>query len=130
MEWITTKHIQSTDGKTEKIYCELRLHFPVSQWNKNEKSPVIGLYFYDYKKESGWWINPKTWYNYPPHKSCEIYIQYFQRHPQIKLYSGDKRTPYDKFTIDFCKDEALRIFKERLINILNQCHSQEKTDKP
>ena len=46
MEWVTTKHIQSTDGKTEKIHCELRLNFPTSQWNKNEKSPVIQLFYY------------------------------------------------------------------------------------
>jgi hypothetical protein len=41
MEWITTKHIQSTDGKTEKIYCELLLKFPTSEWNKKDKSIAI-----------------------------------------------------------------------------------------
>ena len=84
MEWITTKHIQSTDGKTEKIHCELRLNFPTSQWNKNEKSPVIQLFYYDYKIEGGWWIdNAKTkWYTYPPHKHCEIRFNYFQRMPE------------------------------------------------
>ena len=127
MEWITTKHIQSTDGKTEKIYCELRLNFPISRWNKNEKSPVVQIYYYDYKIESGWWIDEakKKWYTYPPHKRCEIRINYFQRHPNIDLHSGDKRVPYDKFTIDFCKEEAIKLFTSRLADLLNQCDGKK-----
>jgi hypothetical protein len=123
MEWITTKHIQSTDGKTEKIYCELRLNFPTSQWNKNEKSPVIHLFYYDYKVEGGWWIDKaKTkWYTHPPHKHCEIRFNYFQRMPEVKIFSSEKGTHYNDFTIDFCKEQALKIFTERLNEVLSQC---------
>ena len=123
MEWITTKHIQSTDGKTEKIYCELILEFPNSRWNKKEKSPVIQLFYYDYKVENSWYIdeNKTKLYTQPPHKWCELVFNYFQRMPEIKFYSGDKRTLYNDFTLDFCKREALRLFTERLSSVLNQC---------
>jgi hypothetical protein len=123
MEWITTKQIQSTDGKTEKIYCELMLDFPTSVWNKNEKSPVIQLFYYNYKVDGGWWLdkNETEWYTHPPHKFCEIQFNYFQRMPKITLYSREEKTPYSEFTLDFCKKEALKIFTERLSKVLNQC---------
>ena len=74
MEWITTKQIQSSDGKTENIKCELWLNFEPTQWNKKTKSPVLEIHFYDRKVEGGWWIdNAKTkWYAHPPQKQCEI----------------------------------------------------------
>ena len=99
MDWITTKHIQSTDGKTEKIHCELMLNFPTSQWNKNEKSPVIQLFYYDYKVEGGWWIdNAKTkWHTYPPHKHCEIRFNYFHSVIAFPFYST-----FFCFKIYFC----------------------------
>ena len=123
MDWITTKHIQSTDGKTEKIYCELRLNFPTSQWNKNEKSHVIQLFYYDYKVEGGWWIdNEKTkWYVQPPQKHCEIKFTYFQRQPTEKFYSSEKKIPYNDFTLDFCKKKAIEIFTSKLNDIVLQC---------
>jgi hypothetical protein len=116
MEWITTKHIQSTDGKTEKIYCELLLKFPTSEWNKKDKSIVLKLFYYDYKVDGGWWIdNDKTkWYTYPPHKYCEIDFTYFQRMPKIKINSSDKRVNYNNFTIEYCKAQAIEILKQRL----------------
>lgn len=126
MEWVTTKHIQSTDGKTEKIFCELILKFPPSQYKKKEHSPVLQIFCYDYKVEGGWWIdNEKTkWYTQPPHKYCEIKFYYFQRMPNEKIYSGEKRTPYKDFTIEFCKEQAVKIFTERLTDLLNQCNAQ------
>jgi len=122
MEWKTTKHIQSTDGKTEKICCELWVDFPPGGCNNSNSSPILELFYYDYKVESGWWIdNDKTkWYTHPPHKHCEIRFNYFQRMPKEKIYTGQRRTPYDEFTIDFCKKQAINIFTERLNNVLNQ----------
>jgi hypothetical protein len=116
MEWITTKHIQSTDGKTEKIYCELLLKFPTSEWNKKDKSIVLKLFYYDYKVEDGWWIdNDKTkWYTRLPHKHCEIEFTYFQRMPKVKILSSDKRVNYKNFTIEYCKAQAIEILKQRL----------------
>lgn len=116
MEWVTTKHIQSTDGKTEKIYCELLLKFPTSQWNKKEKSTVIKLFYYDYKIYGCLWIDKcKTKsYTYPPHKYCEIEFNYFQRMPKIKIISSDKRVNYKNFTIEYCKAQAIEIFKNKL----------------
>ena len=124
MNWITTRHIQSTDGKTEQISCELKLNVPPAPWNKKKDRTVLSLYFYDYKIEGGWWIdNDKTkWYVYPPHKFCEIKTNYFQSHPEIKIYSSDRENKinYNDFTIDYCKEQSILIFKERLYNILNQ----------
>ena len=87
MEWITTKQIQSSDGKTENIKCELWLNFEPTQWNKKTKSPVLEIFFYDKKVEGGWWIdNEKTkWYVHPPQKHCEIKFTYFQNQ---MVYNG------------------------------------------
>lgn len=122
MEWITTKHTKSTCGKTENIHCELLLNFPVSHWNEKDKSPVIRIFYHDYKVESGWWLDDKKtkWYAYPPHKRCEIMINYFQRHPTLVLHSRTNEISYDEFTIDFCKQQAEKIFTERLRDLLNQ----------
>ena len=123
MEWITTKQIQSTDGKTEKIHCELWLNFEPTQWNKKTKSPVLEIYFYDRKVEGGWWIdNAKTkWYVHPPHKQCEIKFTYFQRQPIEKFYSSEKKISYNDFTLDFCKKKAIEIFTSKLNDIVLQC---------
>lgn len=122
MEWVTTRHIQSTDGKTENISCELLLKFPTSQWNKKEKSIVVKLYYYNYKVESGWFIDDaKTiWHKHPPHKYCEIDFNYFQRMPKVKINSSEKRLNYNDFTLDFCKKQAIEMLKERLSNLLIQ----------
>ena len=124
MDWVITKQIQSSDGKTEKIHCELTLNFPSSNWNKKEKSPVIRLCYYDYKIKSGWWIDKlKTqWYTAPPHKRCEIHISYLQRHPDTILHSSNrnKGCPYKEFTIDYCKEYAIKLFTERLTSLLEQ----------
>jgi len=122
MEWITTKQIQSTDGKTEHIHCKLILEFSISNWNKKEKSPVIEIEYFDYKVESGWWIdNAKTkWYVYKPHKNCRIKINYFQRHPEIMLNSSEKKVNYQNFTVNYCKSEAIKMFKSKLVDIIDQ----------
>jgi hypothetical protein len=44
--------------------------------------------------------------------------------PEVKIWSSEKRKPYNEFTIDFCKKEAIKIFTERLNNILNQFKEQ------
>lgn len=121
--WVITKHIVSTDDKTEKIYCELRLDFPTSRWNKNEKRPVLNLYYYDYKVESGWWINPVKWYARDPYKTCRIWTNYFQSQPELGMYASsgkDGRVNYKDFTIEYCQMEAIKVFTERLENILKQ----------
>ena len=93
MEWITTKQIQSSDGKTENIKCELWLNFEPTQWNKKTKSPVLEIFFNDKKVEGGWWIdNAKTkWYVHPPQKHCEIKFTYLQRQPTEKFNSSEKK---------------------------------------
>ena len=123
MNWRTVRHIQSTDGKTESVECELILNFPTSHWNKKEESPVVKVKYYDYKVESGWWIDDaKTkWYTYPPHKSCEIYVNYLQRHPVIKFGSRFDKVTYEEFTLEYCKEQAIKIFVKRLQDILKQC---------
>jgi hypothetical protein len=127
MEWIVTKQIQSSDGKTEIIKCELWLDFEPTQWNKKTKSPVLEIYFYNRKVEDGWWIDKaKTnWYTSPPQKHCEIKFTYFQRQPIEKFYSGGKRTSYNDFTLDFCKKKAIEIFTSKLNNIVLQCSGKK-----
>ncbi len=123
MEWIVTKHIKSTDGLTEKTWCELFLEFPVSdgEWNKKTRRPVIELFFYDYKHKSGWWVDilRTKWYNRDPHKRCEINFKYFQSHPKKILYTS-KKDEYINFTLEYCQGQALNIFQDRLENIIKQ----------
>jgi hypothetical protein len=123
MEWITTKQIQSSDCKTENIRCELWLDFEASDNNKKTKTPVLEIFFHDRKVEDGWFIDKaKTqWYVHPPQKYCEIRFNYFQRHPLVKFYSSDKRTPYKDFTLEFCKKKAIEIFTSKLNDIIIQC---------
>ena len=124
MYWRKTYHTQSTDGVTEHIHMELMMNFPVTRWNKKKERPVVRIEYYDYKKEGGWYIDDRKtkWYTYPPHKNCDIKINYFQSHPATKLYSGTKDTKvhYNDFTIEYCMKEAERIFKERLMDVINQ----------
>lgn len=122
MDWIITKHIKSTDGKTEKIECEYRINFPPSRWNDKDNSPVIQLSFYDYKVESGWWLDDEEtkWHTHPPHKHCIVNFNYFQRMPQIKLYDG-KEAKYEDFTLEYCQKESLKIFIDMLNNVIKQC---------
>ncbi len=125
MEWKTIKHTQSSDGKTEIINVQLWIEFENSRWNKKEKSPVIELYYHDYKLESGWWINKEKgeWYIHPPHKFCEIRFIYFQRQPEEKIYSAlshnGAKTPYNEFTLDYCKQKAIEIFTKKVKDVLS-----------
>ena len=50
MDWRTTSHTESTDGKTEHIICELWINFPNSIWNPKVESPIVN---YPTSKE-GW----------------------------------------------------------------------------
>lgn len=123
MEWRTTYHNESTDGKTEHITCELWVNFPKSRWNQNEESPVIEIKFRDKKYESGWWLDrEKTkWWVDEPSKCGSIRFNYFQRHPEIVLYSDTTQTvPYKDFTLDYCKEYAVKLFSDRLNDVLNQ----------
>lgn len=123
MNWKTTYHTESTDGKTEHITCELWVNFPKSRWNQNEESPVIEIKFRDKKYESGWWLdNEKTkWWVDKPRKYASIKFNYFQRHPEIVLYSDTtKAVPYEEFTLDYCKEYAIKLFSDRLNDVLKQ----------
>lgn len=125
MRWVTNKHILSTDGKTEKICCELFLNFKPSRWNKNTESPVLRLFYYDYKIIDGWWIDDKKFYTPSPQKRCEIQFNYFQRMPNIEFLSGEKRRiPYKDFSLEFCQREAVRILKENLNDLISQCETK------
>jgi len=116
MEWVITKHIISSDNKVEKIYCELLLNFKTSTNNSNEKSPVIQIYYYDYKVDYFWGE-----YIQKPRKSCEITFNYFNRMPKVKLYSREDILPYNDFTLEMCKDKALEIFLKKLKEVIDQC---------
>ncbi len=127
MEWVTTKRIQSSDGETENIKCELWLNFEPTLFNKKTKSPVLEIYFHDRKVEGGWWIDKekKTWYVHPPQKYCEIKFTYFQRQTTEKIYSSEKKIKYNDFTLDYCKKKAIEIFKSKLNYIVLQCDCKQ-----
>lgn len=123
MDWRVIKHTESTDGKTEHITCELWVNFPKSRWNDKEESPVIKIRYSDMKYETGWWVdNAKTkWWTQKPSKYCTIEFIYFQRQTKEELYSGNPSTPpYDDFTLDYCKEYATSLLKERINDVLKQ----------
>lgn len=118
------KHTFGNNQESEFIGYRGYLKFPISKWNKKEKTPIIEVRYSDYKKESGWWLDDKKtkWYTYPPHKNCEIKFFYFTRHPEIKLYSStrDTKVKYEDFTINYCLKQAMEIFKDRLNDVFSQ----------
>ena len=118
MDWRTTYHTESTDGKTEHIICELWINFPNSIWNPKVESPIIKLHYHDRKGKIFW---PETNYVIEPNKSCTIEFNYFQRQPNKGLYSGINGSPaYDDFNLDYCKDYAVKLISERLNDVINQ----------
>jgi hypothetical protein len=123
MDWRVVKHTESTDGKTEHITCELWVNFPKSRWNDKEESPVIKIMFSDrkYSFEFSFKKGGSDSFIVPPSKNCVIQFTYFQRQTEIKLNSDHPSTlPYDEFTLDYCKEYATTILKERINDVLKQ----------
>jgi hypothetical protein len=123
MKWITRKHTKSTDNKTEHFVCEGIVNFPTSTWNQNEETPVIEIRYNDRKYEYGYWLDKEEtkWYVMKPSKSCLIKFHYLQRHPEVNIYSGvGDIVSYEEFTLDYCKNYAENIFKERLNEVIKQ----------
>lgn len=123
MEWRTTYHNESTDGKTEHITCELWVKFPPTRWNQNEESPIIKITYSDRKYETGWWLDKEKtkWWTQKPSKSCSIEFIYFQRQSEKHLHSDTTQSvSYEEFTLDYCKDYALKLFTDRMNDVLNQ----------
>jgi len=123
MKWKIVNYSISTDDKVEKSNHHLFLKFPESTWNNVKYRPVIEIEFYNRKVEGGWWLdrNKTEWYTQKPYKTCKIRFFYFQSHPELEMYSSHDNCPnYEDFTIEYCKEKAFEIFKERLDNIYKQ----------
>lgn len=121
--WKEIKHTIGTNGRVEKYIYEYIINFPPSQWNKKETSPIIKIRLNDYKTETGWWLDKEKtkWYTQPPNKVCHIEFGYFQRQTDLTISTFSDETPdYEDFTLEFCKEYALRIFKRRVNNVLKQ----------
>ena len=135
MDWRTISHNKSSDGKTENIYCELFLDFSqvgFNSWNQTVERPIIKIHYHDFKHDRPRWIN---WISsikgvQHRHKMCEIYTDYFQSHPKTIIYSSpysNSRIKYEDFTLYYCQQQAVKIFKERLHNVLEQLEQKSLT---
>lgn len=125
MKWLKTSE-KHGNGKfesiTESYRYELYLEFPQKGWNEKKESPVLEIYYYHKKNETGWWLDKEKtkWYTCEPVKKIEIKFYHIQRLPKIEKYISKSNPEYEKYTIDYCKEIAINELKEKLMNVVKQ----------
>jgi hypothetical protein len=128
LEWRTISHTHGNNRETERIVLELRASFVPESWNRNTSRPILELSYHDTKKPKGYFLDrlKKKWYQPKKSKSCTIQTYYFQSHPEIRISTQHKEYPnYNEFDLNYCKEYAIKTFKERLTSIYKQLNSRE-----
>jgi Pyruvate/2-oxoacid:ferredoxin oxidoreductase delta subunit len=93
---------------------ELFLKFPNSEWNKKDYRPIVSIMFSG--RTSKWqWSN-----RIKPYKRCSIKFQYIQNCPEVALFKQMDSVDYESFDVEYCKQRAIILLRERLNAMLSQ----------